>query len=178
MEHLSHKQRASYFHSLGLPREKGVPREDKTPDPRKGGSRGYPPWYKKRLISMWENGEAVPKCLDVSRSSKYRWKNRGDAYEMTGNKNIKGMPGHHRFLLAIFKKVYPHSTADECAVYIALFSDDNRVFTGTQMSRALADMEMTRKRASTTAYQAFTPRNLKVHHMFWNNTFPSGIIDT
>ena len=37
-------------------------------------------------------------------------------------------------------------------------------------------MNMTRKRASTTAYQAFTRKNLHLHFRFWNYTFPGGIV--
>ena len=36
---------------------------------------------------------------------------------------------------------------------------------------------MTSKRASTTAFQAFTPTNLKRHYNFWHKPFPAGIAD-
>ena len=37
---------------------------------------------------------------------------------------------------------------------------------------------MTRKRASTTAYQAFTPQNPRLHHRFWTYPSPAGINGT
>ncbi|KAL7546345.1 hypothetical protein ACHAWF_009691 [Thalassiosira exigua] len=36
-------------------------------------------------------------------------------------------------------------------------------------------MGMTRKKASTTAYQAFTPENIVKHHRFWTYPAPAGI---
>ena len=29
------------------------------PDPSRGGSRGYPVWYRSRMIKMWENGRSI-----------------------------------------------------------------------------------------------------------------------
>ena len=177
MDELTQTQRTAYFRASGIEREDHVPREgaSEAPHPSKGGSRGYPVWYRRRIRVMKEVGERIPKALLPSRSTVYRWKKRETPYAMTGNKKRRGMPGHHRFLLAVFKKVYPQASNGACAVYIACHSDDNRVFTDNEITRALKDMNMTRKKASTTAYQAFTPRNLQLHYVFWNHAFPSGI---
>jgi len=172
---------ATYFRSLGISRDEGVERSgaSKRRDPSRGGSRGYDEYYRRRILDMKKDGVPIPKAFDVSRSSKYRWKKNGiPRKKMTGNKRRQGMPGHHRLLLACFKKVFPHASAAQCAVYIAIHSDDNQVFTDQQISKALKDMKLTRKVASTTAYQAFTDRNLRLHHAFWNNPYPSGICDT
>ena len=143
------------------------------PHPSQGGSRGYPHSERIRMLEMWERDQSsVPKSM---LSSIRRWAKRPIPYEMTGGKKSQAMSGHHRFLLSLFKKIYPQARHSQSAVFIALHSHDNRVFTNTEISRALKDMNMTRKRASTTAYQAFTPINFKRHYNFWHKPFPAGI---
>ena len=115
------------------------------------------------MLEMGEMGEDAPGGLI---HIIWRWKKCLIPYKMTGNKTTQGMPGHHRFLLAIFRGIYPQASDDQCAVFIACHSRDNAVFTERDMSKALEDMEMTRKRASTIAYQAFTPKNLRLHYRF------------
>jgi hypothetical protein len=39
---------------------------------------------------------------------------------MTGNKQGYGMTGHHRFLLALFEKIYPHTKHGQSAVFVTL----------------------------------------------------------
>ena len=52
------------------------------------------------------------------------------------------------------------------------------MYTRQEIGDTIKDMEMTRKKASTTAYQAFTPDNLRYHHRFWNYDMPAGIKGT
>ena len=75
------------------------------------------------------------------------------------------MSGHHWFLLAIFRKIYPQAKHSHSATFIAIYSHSHYAFTDTEISTALRDMNMTRKRASTIAFQAFTPINLKCHYI-------------
>ena len=175
MDSLNSKERAEYCRSHGIPRERQVQRHGvaDAPHPSRGGSRGYPTSERQRLLDLWKKDEAlVPQSM---LSSLKRWDERLYPHEMTGGKATTAMRGHHRFLLAFFKKFYPQARASHCSVFIALHSSDNRVFTDNEISKALSDMGMTRKRASTTAYQAFTPKNLRRHDMFWNRPFPGGI---
>ena len=83
------------------------------------------------------------------------------------NKREEDMPGHHRLLLALYKKIYPQASNGACAVFIATHSDDNRVFTDNGINRALKDMSMPRKKAST--FKDSSQHNLQLHHKFWNN---------
>ena len=169
MDALTQKEKNAYNRRHGIAREERVPRQDNPPNPKRGGARGYPPWFRDKMLHLHSIGVAIPK---EQRRSVRRWKNqRKEPYEMTGNKATRGMDGHHRFLLAIFKKIYPQASRGECAVYIACHSNDNAVFTDSEISSAVKDMDMTRKKASTTAYQAFTPDNVKLHHRFW--TYPA-----
>ncbi len=177
MDKLTRKERKAYKRKHGLPREERVTREGaaEAPDPSRGGSRGFPTWFRRRMVAQTIAGQPAPKSM---KRSVTRWKNeRLVPYEMTGNKSRRGMPGHHRFLLAIFKKIYPQATANACAVFIACHWRDHAVFTQKQISNAIVDLGMTLKKASTTAtaYQAFTPENLELHYRFWNYSFPAGV---
>jgi len=127
------------------------------------------------MVKMWKMGLAVPKSL--LRSIR-RWNKRLIPYQMTGNKACRGLSGHHRLLLALFKKIYPQASHSQCALFIACHSRDEAVYKDREISKALTDMNMTRKKASTTAYQAFTPENLELHHRFWQHPAPSGIKGT
>ncbi|KAL7549569.1 hypothetical protein ACHAWF_016029 [Thalassiosira exigua] len=158
-----------------MPRKERVLRDKNPPDFSRGGTRGYPIWYRVRMIELQKIGAEIPEVLERSLR---RWKNkRLEPFEMTGNKSTKGMNGHHRFLLAYFKKFYPQASCNECAVFVAIHSDDRAVFTASEVSSALIDMDMTMKRASTTAYQAFTPANIERHRRYWTYPSPAGIVD-
>lgn len=176
MDKLSNAERKNYNRRHGIPRETKVIRDVVAPHPKKqGGTRGYPKWFRIDAIKLKELGIA-PKHLHRSIR---RWKNeRIDAYEPTGNKAQRGMTGHHRLLLALFKKMHPHASNNACAVFIACHSEDNAVFTSSEVSKAIVDMDLTRKVGSTTAYDAFTPRNLYLHHRFHHYPFPAGIKGT
>ncbi|KAL7518086.1 hypothetical protein ACHAWF_000174 [Thalassiosira exigua] len=159
MDKLSQQEKKVYRRRHGMSRKERVLRDKNPPDPSRGGTRRYPTWYRVRMIELQKIGAEIPKVLERSLR---RWKNkRLEPFEMTGNKSTKGMNGHHRFLLAYFKKFYPQASCNECAVFVAIHSDDRAVFTASEISSALIDMGMTMKRVSTTAYQAFTPANIE-----------------
>ena len=122
----------------------------------------------------WEDPSSVPESMLCSIR---RWEKRPVPYEMTGGKQTQAMAGHHWFLLAIFKKICPQAKHYHSATFIAIHLHDHCVFTDIEISKALRDMNMTSKRASTTAFQAFTPTNLKRHYNFWHKPFPAGIAD-
>lgn len=177
MDKLPQKRRTEYFRNHGIDRETGIAREGvaDAPHPSCGGSKGYS--YSERIywLDKWRNDpSSVPKRMF---SSLRRWDVRDMLHEMTGGKQSQAMSGHHLFLLVFFKKVYPQAKLSQCAVFIAVHSSDNRVFSDQEICKALGRLGMTRKRASTTAYQAFTPKNLRLHDMFWTHPFPAGIAD-
>mmetsp|Transcript_22774 Transcript_22774/g.51622 ORF Transcript_22774/g.51622 Transcript_22774/m.51622 type:complete len:152 (-) Transcript_22774:434-889(-) len=93
-----------------------------------------------------------------------------------GGKREQQMSGHHLYLLVLFKKIFPQASASQCAVFVACHSADNRVFTDREISAALNRLNFSRKKGSTTAYEAFSPRNLKRHFQFWNYSFPAGVV--
>ena len=52
-----------------------------------------------------------------------------------------------------------------------------RFYLSSQITKAEQSIRLTRKRRSTTAYQAFLPVNLQKRWMFWNMPYPYGIAD-
>lgn len=178
LQDMSPGQRKKYLRNRGMLREERVIRRRNAPDPSRGGSRGFPKWYKLKVLELAKNGVKPEEHKLASKSSVRRWKIRPDAYEMTGNKPRQGMHGHHRFLLAVFKKVWPQATANQCAVWIACHSVDHAVYTESEVSRAIIDMGLTRKKSSTTAYQAFNEVNIELHYKFWHYPSPAGIRGT
>ena len=158
-----------------------APRQEKTrrdasivdKDPGRGGSEGYPVSYRKLLIKLYQEGKPFPA---KNRRSIQRWIRNGTTpLPKTGNKGTTSMNGLHLLLLALFKLIYPQATNGECAVFIALESMDSRVFTDNEISKGLRKLHMTKKKSSTTAYQAFTPRNIYLHNCFWSYNFPAGV---
>ena len=69
---------------------------------------------------------------------------------------------------------YPESRIGEMRVFIANASN-GRVFSRGQVSCRLAELDITRKRASTEAYQAYSPVNLHKRDVFFNHPLPFGI---
>jgi hypothetical protein len=66
---------------LGITRLLEQTRKD-LPHPSRGGTRGYPVWYRVDQLGRWLNNE--PMAVDMK--SIYRWAARIDPHRMTGNK--------------------------------------------------------------------------------------------
>lgn len=163
--------RAAFRKAICVPREDNVARESaaKKKHPSRGGSEGYSIPHRKLLIDLYQSGECIPAS---NLRSVQRWIKFGPIpKKKTGNKGSTSMEGGHLMLLAIFKRIYPQATNNQCAVFIALHSADSRVFTKSEISTGLRKLNMTRKKGSTTAYQAFTPRNVYLHDCMLYQTF-------
>lgn len=81
-------------------------------------------------------------------------------------------------LLAIFRSVYPKSTAAEvnAFLYEANYGNVNfRFYTNSQITEAEQFIGLTRKKGSTTAYQAYLEVNLRKRWVYWNLPYPLGI---
>ena len=104
METIDPEERDGYNRSHGISQEHKVTRDSVfgVALPSAAGSRGYPLSERIRLLEMWgRDKRSVPKSLW---RSLHRWSKRLVPYKMTGNKQSYVMTGHHRFLLALFKK--------------------------------------------------------------------------
>ena len=176
MNRLTSDETVRYQRQHGIETSTQLPRDGvkDVPHPSKGGSKGYPYYERVRWLEMWNTD---PNSVPVSMiSSLKRWEKRIHPHRQTGGKREQQVSGHHLFLLVLFKKIFPQASASQCAVFVACHSADNRVFTDREISKALKGLNFTRKKASTTAYEAFSPRNLKRHFQFWNYSFPAGVV--
>jgi hypothetical protein len=170
-------QRAQERRKQRLERENGVLRDDNARrHPSWGGSRGYDLFHRMDLIQNYEEGLPVPRR---NLRSIQRWIKEGiESLRMTGNKGTFNLSREHLLLLVLFKTVWPHAYNIECSVFIANNSSDSKIFTETEISRAMVDLGFTRKVTSTVAYQAFTPRNMLRRELFWSEPYPVGIHGT
>ena len=152
-------QQVKYAREIGTSRPTKLARDSAIQShPSRGGSQGFPVSERCFLIDYWVNKLPVPKSRIRSIQ---RWiKNGVLPLRQSGNKVNNTIRGEHLLLLAMFKKTYPQASNPESACYIAEHSTDGRVLTNGEVTKGLRFLNMTRKKGSTTAYQAFTPKNI------------------
>jgi hypothetical protein len=112
------------------------------------GGRGYDAWFRKEQLAKAQAGEVV----DVSESSLRRWRERLHPYRQTGNKSREQVVGVGLINLVTFLRAWPEATLDEMAVF--LYNEGGPLYSKQVLSKRLAELEITKKRASTEAYQA------------------------
>ena len=85
-----------------------------------------------------------------------------DPYAMFGGVVPQGLVGgEHLYLLVLCRQLYPKADADEIRAFIYSQSQDPKiVYSREDITKAENAMGLTRKRSSTTAYQALTPQNI------------------
>ena len=149
-----------------MPRELETER-DRTPMPWLGGTRGYDVHWREDQVRNASVGLPVRAC----RMSIWNWNQRMDPFRMTGNKENDTLTGIYQILLLIFLMAYPEARTAEVRAFVANTSN-GRVFSRGQVSCRLAELEITRKRASTEAYQAYTAINLHKRDVFLRIIFP------
>ena len=91
----------------------------------------------------------------------------------TAQREILGRPLER---LALFWVAYPKATYAECRAYLHNTDPNVDVYSDSQIFRAKTLLNITRKRASTTAVKAYSLRNLTLRHMYWNEQFPRGMV--
>ncbi len=143
------------------------------PHPSIGGSRGYDIPFRQMILDGYQAGNPAPEgMLRIVQ----RWAVNGVVLlRMTGNKSSSALSGQYLLLLVIFKLIWPQSTYCECIAFISNESDDARIFSEKDVSRALMKLGYTMKVTSTVAYQAFTQRNLNRRRLYWTRPWPLGI---
>ena len=157
-------------HEMGLSRQLKQPRLRLPPDLSCRGSTGYEEWFRERQIEKWENDEPI----DVSESSLKRWRKRLVCYRPTGNHPRTQIIGHDMINLVTFLVGYPDATADE--VIIFLYNQGGALYSRQVVYERLKELNITRKRASTEAYQASRPDVLHRKWTFWNCPPPLGVV--
>ena len=102
-------------------------------------------------------------------------------YQYTGNQRARVLRGIDLVLLAYYRVVFPKALLSEVAAFIwnawGRFQNPPILYSLPDISKAETRLGLTRKRGSTTAYQAFLPRNLARRHAFWTEPWPYGIAD-
>lgn len=154
----------------GLRRELQVQRTDVPPDPSRGGARGYPTWLRLRILASAANNGLDQAALDwgVSSSSIYRWQQRLHPFRMAGGSTKESLVGFDQLLLSICIFIYPSATVDEIATFIVV--NGGSVYSREQITTRCNDLEMTRKRCSKEAFQAFSFRTQQ--RVRWFQTLP------
>ena len=102
------------------------------------------------------------------------------ACRRTGNNRATVLRGYDLFLLALYRTVFPKATAAEinAFLYRANYGSVNfRFYSSSQITKAEQRIHLTRKKGSTTAYQALLPINIQKRWAFWNLPYPYGIAD-
>ena len=108
-----------------------------------------------------------------------RWRINGTArLRQTGNAPATNLHGEHQLLLVIFRLVYPKALADEIRTFILNFSVNPKLYSRQDISKREKELGLTRKKGSTTAFQAFTPINLARRQNFWHMAYPIGVRGT
>ena len=98
----------------------------------------------------------------------------------TGNTGTDKIAGQDLVFLAIYRVIYPKSSIAEINAFLYQANLMNSLFSfysPSQISRAEAMVGLSRKKGSTTAYQAFYDVNLEKRFNYWNLPYPLGIAD-
>lgn len=165
-------ERANARRHLGLTRELEETRA-RIPDPSRGGTRGYPIAQRAREIDRVIAGEQP---AFASMRSINRWNHRLEPYRMTGNKQKESLCGTDQVLLAFYLQVYPDAESDEIAIFI--FDNGGGLYSRQMIDKRCKELLLTKMKASTEAYQAFTPVNIQKCCWFWSLPQPLGVVGT
>ena len=154
--------RANTCRRLGLDREEQVSRAS-LPHPSLGGSRGYPVWFRREELQKRANGEIT----EVPEITLDRWEERLIPHKMTGNRPTQQVVGIDQLLMTIYIAVYPDTEGDKIATYV--FNEGGELYSRQVTSKRLCELDVTRKVASTEAYQAFLPINILKEELYFTS---------
>ena len=99
-------------------------------------------------------------------------------YKRNGNITKHVLRNHDLILLAFYRSICPKATHPEvnAFLYRANFGDPNfRFYYHSQLSKAEELIGLSRKKGSTTAWQAFLPENVQKRWDYWHLPYPFGI---
>ena len=95
---------------------------------------------------------AAGEDVEVSVLTIRQWGERIEPYRATGNKAREKIVGVDLINLVTFLRAWPESQLEEMAVF--LYNEGGPLYSVDVISKRLAELEITKKRASTEAYQA------------------------
>jgi hypothetical protein len=136
---------------LGFSRQLEQPRQV-APHPSLGGSSGYPVWHREEQLEKWNAG----KVTDVSERSLFRWSTRRlEPNRQTVNMEWSRIIGTKLLNLVTYITTWPDATLDEMVAFI--FNEGGELYSRQAISQRLAELDITKKRASTEGYQMQHP---------------------
>ena len=103
------------------------------------------------------------------------------AYRHTGNvRSVREIQGNNLILLSLYRVALPKATHAEVNAFLYEMNSHDphyQIYSPSQICRAEQRIHLTKKRTSTTAYQALEPRNVQWRENYWNMNYPFGIAD-
>ena len=117
------------------------------PHPSRGGSSGYPVWYRQQQLTRFCAGMQI----DVSVSTIYRWQKRLEPHCQNGNGPRTTIIGADLLNLVTFITAWPDAHLDEMACFI--YNEGGNLYSTQAISKRLAELEITKKKASVEGYQ-------------------------
>ncbi len=139
------------------------------PHPSLGGSSGYPVWHHEEQLEKWDASEVT----DVSRRSLFRWSGRLEPYRQNGNRDRSKIIGVELLNLVTYITAWPDATLDEMVAFI--FNEGGGLYSHEAISKQLKELDITKKKASTEAYQMQHPNVQFCVWGFWNCPPPLGV---
>jgi hypothetical protein len=138
--------------------------------PSNGGARGYSMDTRELAMSVVHAGQERSPIIQQQRVQKQfpsrwttsRWARqlaqRGDVrpFQINGNNRSRVLTGRMRFLLVFYRILFPKCTAAELNCYLYNNTppeQEQRFYSGSQITRAEDDSGLTRKQGATTARQ-------------------------
>ena len=98
----------------------------------------------------------------------------------TGNAFATRLRGMDLIHLAMYRLAFPKACHAEINAYLYRVNFGNpsfRFYTHSQLLYAEQRIGLSKKKASTTAYQAFLPQNIQRRWQYWNLPIPIGVAD-
>ena len=102
--------------------------------------------------------QATANHYGILQTSLIRWQQRIVPYRSTGGAERQNLFGRDLLLMALWLFIWPCATGDQIGAFI--FNQSGAMYSREAISQRMKEMELTRKKASTEAYQAFNRINL------------------
>jgi len=163
--------------------------------PSNGGTKGYSMDTRELAMSVRHADHEHTPTIQLQREEKTfpsrwttsRWARKlaqhghVQPFQMNGNKRSSVLTGRMRFLLVFYRILFPKCTAAELNTYLYNNTppeQEQRFYSGSQISRAEDDSGLTRMRGATTARQANLPQNIAKFDQYKNENYPYGVADS
>ncbi len=156
------------------------------PHPSQGGSTGYSIDFRVDVLRRVRDGTYTyvpgvsPHPNTIREWQQREAANQGvvRAFIQTGNKPMEVLHGEDRYLLAVYRMIYPKASADEVIAFIFNNSSNPRTYSRSQISECEIDLGLSRKIGAVTAHQAMRQDCMDRRLLYWTTAYPTGITDS